>query len=362
MNTLAELDILTTEVRDEQKNELSMADLSLLLFGHSAFQILYAGCIFGVFSYLHEKGEVSKKAIEEQLGLPERSSRSLLFGLTALKLVRKRRDHYRNSGAVEGLFERDEWQVFYDTVRLEAEIIYAGQADFVESLRQDRNVGLRHTPGDGPDLYHRLPQNPAMQKVFYDYMSSWSRFSSPFLVEEYDFGRVRRLLDAGGGDATIATAIANAFPHIQISILELPGNGDLARRRILDAGLDDRLEVIEGSIFDPLPGGYDAVLFAHQLVIWPLEKCTALLRSAYDALAPGGQVLIFSSISSDDEDGPTMAALDSVYFVSVPAQGGMIWAWKDYERCLKAAGFGRVDRYPCRSWTPHGLVLGTKIA
>jgi ubiquinone/menaquinone biosynthesis C-methylase UbiE len=361
MNPVTKLDFLTSAASDEETDDLSMADLTLLLFGHSAFQILYAGCILGLFSYLHQSGEVPKQVIKNYLRLPERSARTLLFGLTALNLIRKRRDEYRNSRIVEALFENGEWQVFYDTVRLEAEVIYAGQGDFVESLREDRNIGLRRTPGSGPDLYHRLPENPAMQRVFYDYMSSWSRFSSQFLIEKYDFSRINRLLDAGGGDGTIATAIASAFPNTRISILELPGNGDLARRRVSETGLNDRIEVIEGSIFEPLPRGYDAFLFAHQLVIWPLDKCTALLRSAYDALPPGGQALIFSSISSDDEDGPTMAALDSVYFISVPAQGGMIWAWKDYDRCLRAAGFDRVDCYPCRSWTPHGLIVGTKV-
>jgi L-tyrosine C(3)-methyltransferase len=342
-------------------DSLSMEDLSLLLFGHSAFQYLYAGCRLGVFSLLEEHKKCSRDFLDRSLKLPERSLRCLLFGLTSLRLIHKFEDSYKNAPIVTKLFENGEWQVFYDTVLLEAEVIYAGQSDFLASLQQDCNVGLRHIPGKGESLYHRLPQNPEMQKVFYNYMSSWSRFSCPSMLQSFDFTEVRRLLDVGGGDGTIAIAIAKAFPHIRISILELPGNHSVAQKSIAEAGVGDRVEVVEGSMFEGLPEGYDCVLFAHQLVIWSLETNTELLRKAYEMLPAGGRVLIFSSISSDTEDGPVMAALDSVYFISIPAPGGMIYAWKDYERCLHTAGFRDIQRHRASSWTPHGLMAASKL-
>ena len=77
---------------------------------------------------------------------------------------------------------------------------------------------------------------------------------------------------------------------------------------------------------DPFPTGMDCVLFAHQLVIWTPEQNTALFAGkAHAALDPGGRVVIFNSMSNDEGDGPLVAALDSVYFAALPAEGGMIY-------------------------------------
>lgn len=345
----------------ENEDSLTIGELGLLLFGHAAFQYLNAGCELGVFELLSGSPGLTKREIADRLNLQAQPTRCLMFGLTALKLVVKSGETYRNSSAIEKFFEDRKWKEFHDTVRFEALIVYLGQSDFVESLRQNTNVGLRHIPGKSKNLYERFGENSELQKVFYEYMSSWSRLSNPFLLEHVDFSDMRSLVDVGGGDATNAIAIAQAYPELKITLIDIPANCDVARRKIAAAGLSDRIDVAEGDMFlDDFPAGHDCFMFIHQLVIWPLDVNTSLLKRAYDALEPGGRVLIFNSMSSDAEDGPVMAALDSVYFVSIPAEGGMIYAWKEYEQCLRDAGFSKIERVEFDFWTPHGAILATK--
>ncbi|MNY73275.1 hypothetical protein D3C86_2120290 [compost metagenome] len=85
-----------------------------------------------------------------------------------------------------------------------------------------------------------------------------------------------------------------------------------------------------------------------------------MLRKAYDALPEGGRVVIFNSMSNDEGDGPVMAALDSVYFACLPAEGGMIYSWKQYEGCLAEAGFKNPVRTAIPGWTPHGIIVAYK--
>jgi hypothetical protein len=345
----------------EAEDSLTMGDLGLLLFGHAAFQYLNAGCELGVFEILSQHPGLTKAELEKRLGLQTQPTRCLMFGLTALKLLVKSEDSYRNSSIVERFFSERKWKEFHDVVRFEAQIVYSGQADFVESLRKNTNVGLRHIPGSSKNLYERFGENSELQKVFYEYMSSWSRLSNPLLLQNVDFSSMKSAVDMGGGDATNAIAIAEAYPELKITLIDIPPNCELARRRIAAHALSDRITVVEGDMFvNEFPTGHDCFLFIHQLVIWPLEVNTSLLTRAYEALEPGGRVLIFNSISSDDEDSPVMAALDSVYFVSIPAEGGMIYAWKEYEQCLRDAGFSEIQRIECDFWTPHGIILATK--
>jgi L-tyrosine C(3)-methyltransferase len=345
----------------EGDDTLGMSDLGLLLFGHAAFQYLYAGCELGVFKSLSDEPDLSRTSLMESLKLDPQSGRCLLLGLTALKLIVRTDDTYRNSRVIEKLFAESKWEMFYDTVLFEARIVYAGQADFVESLRQNRNVGLRQIPGEGPDLYHRLAENPELQKIFYNYMSSWSRLANPLLLKHVDFGQTQSAVDVGGGDGTNAIALAQANPHLKITLLDISSCCEIARRKVAQHNLTDRIEVREGNMFlNEFPSGHDCFLFIHQLVIWPLDVNTSLLTRAYQALKPGGRVIIFNSITSDDDGGPVMGALDTVYFVCIPAEGGMIYSWKDYEGCLRSAGFEQIERIECGGWTPHGIIVATK--
>lgn len=341
--------------------DLTMDDLTPILFGAAAFQYLNAGCRLGLFELLEEHGNLTKKEIGEALDLQDRATDILLLGTTSLRLTMKSEGRYRNAHVISGMLRDGMWRIFSDVVDFEADIVYEGQADLVESLRKNTNAGLRRIPGQGRDLYHRLAENPELERVFYRYMCSWSKLGNSLLIDKVDFGTVTRVLDVGGGDGVNAVALAEAYPRLRVEILEIPASAPIARQEIARRGLADRVTVTECDFFeDAFPTDCDCVLFAHQLVIWRPDENVALLRRAYEALPPGGRVVVFNSVSYDEGDGPVMAALDSVYFAAVPAEGGMIYCWQQYEDWLLESGFCNVERIPFDAWTPHGALIATK--
>lgn len=341
--------------------ELDMDGLSRLLFGHAAFQYLNAACELGLPELIAETEGLTREEIRDTLGLQDRAVDILLLGCTSLGITVKRDGRYRLAEVIKDLMNEGDWQRFKDTVAFEQYIVYEGQLDFAESLRENRNVGLRRVRGSGRDLYHRLSENPHLEQVFYRYMCSWSELANKYLVEKLDLSGCTHLLDCGGGDAVNAIALAKANPGLRVTVFEIPASGTIAEKKIAQAGLGEQVSVVTGDMFkDPLPTGCDVVMFAHQLVIWTPEENTGLLRRAYDALPEGGRLVIFNSMSNDEGDGPVVAALDSVYFASLPAEGGMIYSWAQHEECLRAAGFRSAERIPFPGWTPHGIIVATK--
>jgi SAM-dependent methyltransferase len=356
------IQLVNDQMTKTDRPAISLDDLTLLLFGHAAFQYLHAGSAFRIFHLLADSpGGMTAEELRARTGLAPHPMRCLLFGLSSLRLVTKSAERYINAPLVADLIATGQWSVIEDTIALEADVVYLGQADFVESLRQNSNVGLRRIPGIGRDLYHRLGENPELQTVFYKYMRSWSVMACSFLLKNVAFGQWSQIVDVGGGDGTNAIAIAQANPAVTVTVLDLPGNGAVLKARVGEAGLGARLRIVEGDMFgEPFPRDSDCFLFMHQLVIWPLETVGLLLQKAYEALRPGGAVVICSSISDDSQEGPLMAALDSVYFVSIPATRGMIYSWGDYEAALSTAGFQRIERHPFGNWTPHGALVAFK--
>jgi L-tyrosine C(3)-methyltransferase len=354
---------ITEEIstRRPEAPPLSMDGLAFVLFGHSAFQYLNAACELGLFELVGQASAVAKDQIAADLGLAERAADTLLLGCTSLGLLTRHDGQYRVAEVIGDLMRGQDWQRFKDTVAFEQYVTYEGQMDFTESLRRNTNVGLRRMRGTSSDLYHRLSENPHVESVFYRYMRSWSELANRHLVAQLDLSGAHSLLDCGGGDAVNAIELARANPELTVSVLEIGPTVPIAEKRIIEAGLADRIAVHAGDMFkDPFPLGHDYILFAHQLVIWTLEDNKFLLRKAYDALPRGGRVVIFNSMSNDSGDGPLVAALDSVYFTAIPAEGGMIYSWVQHEECLRQAGFSAWKRYQCPGWTPHGIILAEK--
>ncbi|GAB3274489.1 methyltransferase [Parasphingorhabdus pacifica] len=350
-----------TEVPLGVRNPLTREDLVGTLFGAAAFQALNAGCELGLFDLLHREPALTAEEISAELGLQERPAGILLLATTALRLTTLENGRYRNAELIDESFRDNSWEIIADMVAFEGRIVYEPQADFVESLRANTNVGLDRFEGAGDDLYHRLAGTPHLEQLFYRCMRSWSRLSNPILLDKVDLTGVRRVLDVGGGDGVNAIALAEANPGVEFTVLDLPGAVAIAESKIADRGLSDRITVTSGDIFaDDYPSGYDCVLFANQLVIWSPEENLSLLRRAYDALDDGGRVLVFNAMSNATGDGPLYAALDNLYFATIPAASSTLYHWGQYEQWLTEVGFSDVRRLPGETWTPHGVISGVR--
>jgi L-tyrosine C(3)-methyltransferase len=339
--------------------ELDLSHFMLLAQGHAAFQTLWAATQVGIFDALARKPGISRRDIGIEVGLEERPIRILLTGLTALRLLVKDGDTYRNSSMTERFLVTGSPENIVKVLGWQYHIVYCAAMDFVESLRSNRNIGLRYFPGSEDNLYARLSHDQGLEKIFHDAMASISNATNRLLTEHLDLSQLTHLVDAGGGDGTNAMCLAKAQPHLQVTVFDRASVCDLAKKNISQAGLKDRIDTFPGDFFvDPFPQGIDCILFAHIFTIWSLERDAMLLKRAHSALPKGGKVIIFNTMGWDDETGPMSAALGSVYFMTIATSEGRIHTWKDYEACLQDAGFTSFQRISVGH--DHGILIGTK--
>ncbi len=339
----------------------SAAQLVPVLFGHAAFQHLNAACELGLLELLEEHPRLSADDIASRLRLSERSIGILLLGATAVGLILQTDSRYSNSAVIHDLFAAGSWPIFRDLVEFEARIAYLSHAEYVESLKSDTNAGLRWLPGTEPDLYRRLEHSPALLELFYRCMNSWSRVANSILTRSDWFDGCLHVLDVGGGDGVNALALARAFPTLNITVLDLEGAVTIARQRADDAGLGGRIRAVVGDIFSaPYPDDCDCVLLANQIVIWSPADNLRLIGRAYDALPPGGRLVVFNEFVDDTLDGPLYAALDNVYFATLPTSDSRLYPAGDCIDWAHAAGFREASWFPGKSWTPHGAVVARK--
>lgn len=342
-----------------KKEDLDFDDIVLIACGHTAFQLLWAGVQLGVFDTLSKTPNLTRDEIAKQIGLQSQPARILMTGLAALNLVKKENGRFYNTAIVENLLTRGSQNNMIDVLGWQAHIVYPSEVDFIESLKQFKNVGLRHFKGDADNIYHRLPYDSFIAKVFHDAMSSLSGSANANLAKLPIFKDIKHLVDAGGGDGTNAITLVKAHPHLRVTVFDGATACDKAKEKIAAAGLTEQIATYAGDFFiDTFPHDIDAVLFGHMMPIWSPERDTALLRRAYDALPSGGKVLVFNMMGDDDEIGPMSAALGSPYFLTTATGEGMMYSWHEHESFLAAAGFHQTERHVLPK--DHGLLIGVK--
>jgi hypothetical protein len=155
--------------------ELSGEGLAAIATGHTAFQMLWAATEFDLFSLLSRRGALSLEEIAAEVGLARQPAEILLQGLSALKLLKKNDERDANSAVAESRLVRGRPGCIIPVLGWQHHIVFKGLFDFTASLRQNRNVGLRHFPGSGNTLYERIASNPQLEHIFQESMSCLSK-------------------------------------------------------------------------------------------------------------------------------------------------------------------------------------------
>jgi len=330
-----------------------------LLGGHIYFQTLSAAVQLDLFTLLNKRPGLTCEEISARLGIQEKPARILLLGCTTLGLLRKTDATYANSRLSDRLLVRGapgnivavvEWQHF---------INYRAMYHFCDSIKANKNLGLSEFDGQESTLYERLAHHPELERIFQDAMQGISIQANAMLARYVDLSHVRRLVDVGGGNGTNAMALASHFPNLHATVFDAPSVCQIARHNVASAGMASRVDAVAGDCFeDDFPANVDCILFCHFFTIWSEDKNRYLLRKAYDALAPGGSVIVFNMMQSDDETGPLTAAMGSPYFLTLATGEGMLYTWREYQTWMRDAGFAtvRTQKLP----RDHGAIIGVK--
>ncbi|MDP9051183.1 MAG: acetylserotonin O-methyltransferase [Acidobacteriota bacterium] len=344
---------------DEKELIEGMERLEMVLGGHVFFQTLRSAVEFDLFTLLARNPGASMTELAGRVGIEHQSMRILLLGCTALGLVERRGDGYHNSETAQLLLSRDSTRNITAAVEFAHKLVYRPMFHLYEALRTGRNIGLDEFPGNGKTFYERLSNSPELERLFQAGLQSTSATSVQQLSSCFDFGRVRHVLDVGGGNGTALCSLLHNHPHLKGTVFETPTVCALAREQIAQVGMSDRIGTFSGNSFtDPFPEGADCILFMHFMTIWSERSNRELFRKSYEALPVGGLAIVFDGVQSNDQTGPLRAARWSPYFLVLSSGEGMFYTGDEYAHWMREAGFVDVNQIP----TPmsHAVIVGQR--
>lgn len=337
-----------------QQGRPSAVRLMELSTGFWAFKTLAAAHELDLFSHLAGGAGITVAGLAEALGLHLRPAEMLLTGCAALGLLEKKDGRYHNTPLSEAYLVRGKPYYFGGFVQMADKRLYAGWGRLTEALRTNRpttwDPAIQSSLFDGED--------PTMLAVFWEAMHSLSTMSARKLGEAVDFSGFRRLLDIGGGSGAYDIELCKQYGELRATAFDLPHVAEIAKGKIAEAGLTDRIETVGGDFFEQLPKDHDVHLLSMILHDWDEAKNRALLSRSFEALPSGGAVVISELLVNDEKTGPVPAALMSLNMLIETE--GRNYTPAEYSAWLEEAGFRHIKTAWFDAPAANGAVIGRK--
>lgn len=301
---------------------------ALLSLGRS-FQesrILLTGVELGLFDLLKDEWRTASEVCE-LLGADRRGVTILLDALTAMGRLEKREGRYRTEPETALYLCSDS-----------PESVLPMMQHYVNGWRRwshltDIVCGQRPpaTPGSGP--------SPDQLRAFIGGMHVLGRERAPQVVARVRPGNARALLDVGGASGTYTMEFLKVCPQMRATLFDLPDVIELARERLEAEGYLDRVTLVAGDYNrDPLPSGHDLAFLSAIIHQNSHEQNIALYRRCYEALVPGGRIVIRDHILSEDRTSPRAGAIFAVNMLCA-TESGNSYTWSEISGGLMEAGF-----------------------
>lgn len=233
-------------------------------------------------------GNATPDAIAQACGVHRDVLRRTLRYASQLDLVSAQGDHFTLT-EVGRCFLKDSPGSLY------------GSASFIGAPPwRDSWIAFEHCLRTGGPAFDHVFKQPFFQflasneeygKPFDRYMTAMSAGMAPAIVEAYDFSPHATICDVGGGQGILLKAILSRTPAAKGILFDM---ATTTTSNVLGE-VSDRVSIVNGSFFDPLPIA-DLMVLKTVIHDWNDEDSIRILSRCRESLRPGGKILLVEQV------------------------------------------------------------------
>jgi acetylserotonin N-methyltransferase len=315
---------------------------------------MFTAVSLGVFDRLAEAPSTAG-ALAAALPADEAALERLLDACTGLGLLEKQNGLYRNTPTAFTYLTRQSEQTLAGYVLYSDRVLYRLWGHLEDAVRAGTHRWEQAFNLQGP-IFDAFFRTDEAKETFIRGMHGLGVLSSPAVVRVFNLNRFRTLCDLGGASGHLAIAACERYGALRGIVFDLPGVVGIAERAIDASPARDRLSVHAGDFFhDPLPPA-DLYAMGRILHDWSEPRLHLLLRRVFDALPPGGGLLIAEAILDEDKSGPVPAQMQSLNMLVCTE--GRERTESEYRVLLQQTGFTSVEAR--RTGAPVDALLALK--
>ncbi|MDY6822865.1 MAG: methyltransferase [Thermodesulfobacteriota bacterium] len=311
-------------------------------------RIILSGAELDLFTLI-DRGNETVQRLAEVTGGDLRGLARLLDAIAAYGLLEKKEHQYRLTDAGRFLSANHPESVLPMVMHMNE--LWDGWSRLTDAVIKGRS----------PQPKSVSDKDEQSTRAFIGAMHVVGQQLSREIAADLDLSPYHRLLDIGGATGTYTIAFLEKNPELRAVIFDLPQVVPFAEERIAGAGMTDRVEFYGGDFYnDPLPGGCDLALLSAIIHQNSPAQNLELYRNIFQALLPGGTLLIRDHIMEEDRVHPPAGAIFAINMLSV-TEGGDTYTFTEIKESLISAGF--VDVHCLRQGEKmDGLVRAQKPA
>ena len=287
----------------------------------------------GVFTVLAE-GPLDRDRLRTRTGIHERGAHDFFDALVAL-----------------GLLERDEEGLYANTPEADLYLDHhkpsylGGEIEHLNArvyphwnwLTRALQTGEPQSGTRGTGNYPALYADQAALENFVRGMAGGVLPAASAIASKFPWRAYKSVIDIGSAQGVLPVQVAQAHAHITGGGFDLPPVQPLFESYVSEHGLSDRLRFHAGDFFQEQFPSADVLVLGRVLHNWDLPTKEMLLKKAYDALPPGGAVIVYERLIDNERRAPSglLASLNMLIMTA----GGFDFTGADCIGWMRAAGF-----------------------
>jgi hypothetical protein len=315
-----------------------------LVFGFMPAQVVYAAASLGIADFLGA-GPRTSSQLAEATGANGSGLRRLLRGLAVLGVVEETKpDSFALTEFGSVLRVDHPNSVRAMTMAWCSDYAWDNWGHLIDSVKTGKPVH-ELTGKEGPFEY--MESHPEFRTIFNAAMSEVTRNAGARAAAIYDFSQFGTLVDVGGGDGTLISAILERTPGLKGILVDLPAGLSAAPERLRRAGVLDRCEIRPQDMFQAVPEGADAYMMKSVIHDWNDERSGVILRNCRQAMKPSGRLLLLEPVvpAQVDMSPENVGLIISSDLDMLVCTGGLERTEAEFAALLRSAGFDLVNTY-----------------
>ena len=313
-------------------------------------KILQVAVKFGVFDAIRSEGNSSEE-LAKILNTEPRATELFLNSLVAIGILSKENEKFYNTQGSLTYLVKTSPKYFGGMILFEE-----GLWDLWEKLERSIRTGK---PAKTPDMFQKKEEET---EKFIMAMHSLveARGDAAILSDILDFSWASTMIDIGSGPGTYPIHFLRKYPHLEITIFDLPGTLRVTKKVLENEGMYGRINIVEGDYnTDPLSTGFDIAFLSNVIHSENEETNQELMTKVFGCLNTCGKVIIKDHILDDSLTSPPIGAIFSIQMLLTTK--GRDYSFAEVRLWMENAGFREVEWIKLEPPLTSSLVIGQKI-
>lgn len=225
------------------------------------------------------------------------------------------------------------------------DICYKGAFNLIDSIKSGKPEGLKEFGDKWTTVYEALSTLPEREKKsWFEFDHFYSDVAFPEALPIVYKNKPKSLFDIGGNTAKWAIASCKFDSDVSVTIVDLPGQTQVAEKNVKDAGFEGRVNFVSGNVLDEttkLPSGANAVWMSQFLDCFSLHQITKILTKIYNSVDENCDIWVMEPLWDMQKFEGESYALQatSLYFTCIANGNSKMYRYGELVDAIEKAGF-----------------------